>query len=139
TLELRHPDPSAAGAATERVTAASGHLHELRADRREHPARLVVDAVVTAERAGVVVCHPVAERPLRRESAVLEQLEQELRVVDDIPVDAERRILVSERVERVRVPGQDPVERAARERGDVHMALMSEQTPLAATPDVAAR
>src|SRR2546425_6156292 len=65
TLELRHPDPSAAGAAAKRVVTAPGHLHELSADRSEHLPRLVVDAVVTAERAGVMVRDPVVEGLLR--------------------------------------------------------------------------
>src|SRR2546430_5887012 len=48
---------------------APGHLHEFRADRGEHLPRLVVDAVVAAQRAGVVVGDPVVEGLRRREAA----------------------------------------------------------------------
>src|SRR5207244_8912891 len=64
-----HPDPSAARAAAERVVAVPGHLDELAAERVEDEARGVVDAVVAAERARVVVGDRGAERPRRLPAA----------------------------------------------------------------------
>src|SRR5260370_25435343 len=74
-LELRHPDAPPACAATERVVSVTRHLAELAADRLEHPPRSVVDAVVAAEGARVVVGDAVAELPGRRDRAPVEQLE----------------------------------------------------------------
>src|SRR5690348_11253500 len=64
-LQLLHPDASAARAAAERVVAVARHLLQLAADQPEHRTRRVVDAVVAAERAGIVVRDPVAELPPR--------------------------------------------------------------------------
>src|SRR5437764_5062129 len=84
--QLLHPDAAAAGAAAERVVAVARHLDDLAADRLEHRARRLVDAVVAAERAGVVVGDAVAELLPRRERTAPEQLEQELGVVEDGPL-----------------------------------------------------
>jgi hypothetical protein len=78
-FQFLHPDATAARAAAERVVAVSRHLDELGAERLEHLARRVVDAVVAAERARVVVGDAVAEALLHLQAPTLDQLEQELR------------------------------------------------------------
>src|SRR5438270_727008 len=82
----------AVSAAAERVVAVPRHLDELAADRLEHLARRVIHAVVPAERARVVVGDAVAELLLRCNTAALQQLEQELRVVQHRPLAAVLRV-----------------------------------------------
>ena len=54
-VDVRHPDPAAAGAAAERVRSVAGHLDELGAGRLDQLARRLGDPVVARQVAGVVV------------------------------------------------------------------------------------
>src|SRR5205823_14027680 len=93
-LQLLPPDPAAASAAAERVVPVARHLDELASDRLEHAPRRLVNPVVAAERARVVVGDPVAERAARCERTAFEQLEQELRVVEHVAVPAVLWVLI---------------------------------------------
>src|SRR4051794_16359754 len=137
-FQLLHPDPPAARAAAERVVAVAWHLDELAADRVEHAARRVVHPVVAAERARVVVGDAVAELLCRPERALLEQLEQELRVVEHRPDAAVERVLVPQRVERVGVGGEDPFELARRDGAHVLLGEIAPEALLARAAHVAA-
>ena len=57
---------------------------------------------------------------------------------DDRPLAAELGVLVAQRVQRVRVAGDDPVELAARDRRDVVLGERLEQPLLADAADVVA-
>src|SRR5207244_7968229 len=116
---LLHPDPSASRAAAERVVAVPGHLLQLTAERGEDNAWGIVDAVVAPERARVVVGDRVAERPGGGQEAALEELDQQLRMMEDRPLATQVRVLVPERVERVRIRGEDPLELASGDGVDV--------------------
>ena len=117
SLGRRAPSPrapssrsAAAGATAERIVAVPRHLDELESERGKQLG--VRRDVVATERARVVVRHAVAQPP-RLEAAALDQLEQELGVQEHLPGAAEVRVLVLERVVRVRVGGDDPAEAAA--------------------------
>ena len=111
---IGHPDAPAAGAAAERVVAAARHVDQLAADELQHPARLVVVAVEPAEMAGVMECHPYAERLHDREAPALQQLREDARVVADRRDIAEVRILVADGVVAVGIGRHDRAEALCR-------------------------
>jgi hypothetical protein len=69
--------------------------------------------------AGVVIGDASPEWLHVTEPSVVQQLDQQARVVQHRPVAAQVRILVSQRVERVRISGDDSLELTLGERLDV--------------------
>ena len=110
------PHAAAAGAAAHRLLAGERELERrVAAEARQDRARRVELAVVAAEVAGVVVDHAF-ERRVDLDPAVGEQLGDELGVVNDLAVQAELGILVAQRVEGVRVAGDDALDAELAER-----------------------
>src|SRR5882762_1455343 len=117
-----HPHSSPAGAAAESAVAASLHLHD--ADPRDpiqDVARLVVHFVVPAQIARIVVGQVLQHIFRRGESACIDEFLEKLRVVDDLVVPAEIRVLVLDRVEAVRARRDDPPHAIAVQGLDVRL------------------
>src|SRR5690606_20411452 len=106
TLLLFLPELSAAGAAAERVVAALLHLHQRGAATGEHVPRRVVLAVVPAQVTGVVE-GDAARLGQRRQAPLGREALDQLRVVHDLVVAAELRVVVDQGVEAVRAGGKD--------------------------------
>src|SRR4051812_20659645 len=105
---LLHPHARAAGAAAEAAVLAAVHLLGGEAlDGVQDLARRRVDLVVPPEEARVVVGDLAVDRRDRGEPALLDQLAQQLRVVDDLVLAADLRVLPAERVEAVRAGRDD--------------------------------
>lgn len=86
------------------------HLAKNHARGAEEFAGRVIDLVVTAEEAGVVVRDRSAvfgPARYRGQTAVAYQAVEELRVVEDVVVAVEVWVLVADRVEAVRAGGDD--------------------------------
>src|SRR5688500_18438219 len=105
---LLHPHPGTAGAAAEAAVLAA--VHFLRGEALAGVEDLApgrVDLVVPAEEARVVVGDLAVDRRDRHEPALLHELAEQLRGVDDLVVPAGLRVLVAERVEAVRAGRDD--------------------------------
>ena len=66
------------------------------------------------------------------------QLEQQRCVMDDLPAPAELRVLVADRVQRVRIGGNDPLEAGRPEGGDIGLGQMLVKALLADPPHIVA-
>src|SRR5215203_4637362 len=103
SIHMRAP-----GAAAEAAVLAAVHLLGGEAlDGLEDLARGRVDLVVPAEEARVVVGDLAVDRRDRGQPALLHQLAEQLRVVDDLVLPADLRVLPAEGVEAVRAGRDD--------------------------------
>ncbi len=100
------PELGAAGAAAERVFAVAGEFDDVVGEDVEEVARRVVDAVVAAEVAGVVVGDGVVGGGAG-ELALSDELLEILGVVDDLEVAAELLVLLADGVHAVGAGGDD--------------------------------
>ena len=110
-------------------------------DTFQHAARRIVDIVVAADVAGVVVGHALVYRLGRRQLAVGDQLRQEVGVVDHLIIHtglaAELRVFVFDGVEAVRAGGHKLLELVLLHGLDIRQARAgrhrARRQPLAAT------
>ena len=124
------PHPAAATAAAVAVGAAAHHLGELHSrDRLEAVPRGVVLAVVAPEVAGVVEGDPQIQGGPHRQP--VHERSEKLGVVDGLEAAAQLRILLQERVVRVRVGDHHPVELVALHDPDVVLRHRLEDALLA--------
>ena len=113
---LLHPHAGPAGAAAEAALPAAVHLHRPDpGDGVQDGPGGVVDVVVAAQVAGVVVGDGGLDRALGAEAALVDQPPQQLGVVDDLVVAAQVRVLAGQGVEAVgaggdHLAGPDPVQ-----------------------------
>src|SRR5664279_878509 len=108
---LLDPEAGTTGAAAEAAFLAAVHLLRLQArDGAENLARRCVDLVVPAEVARIVIGDQLVDRLDRREPSLGNQAAEQLRVVHDLEVTAELRVLVGQGVEAVRA-GRDDLQR----------------------------
>ena len=108
-LPLLHPHPRASRAAAHPLAVVLLHLrHRLAGDRLHDPPALVIDLVVAAQVAGVVVGDHRVVVLLGDEASIGHQAVQQLSVVNDLdPGQPELRVFVADRVEAVRAAGHD--------------------------------
>ena len=78
--------------------------------------------------------HHSLERALDLDAVRFQQLRDQLRVVDDLPVAAERRILVAQRIEGMGVARDDALDAQAREALDQRRRELLEQQFVSDTP-----
>ncbi len=105
---LFQPHAGAAGAAAEALALAAVHfLGGDAGDGLDDVPGRVVDLVVAAEEAGVVVGDLLVDLVDRLQLALLDEAGQQLGVVDDLVVAAELRVLAGDGVEAVRAGGDD--------------------------------
>jgi len=138
--DLAHPNLTAACAAAEGVLAVARHFDKFHAEQFKQLARSGESAVVATEIAWVVEGHFVMrEFVLDGQLAFFKQLQQGHGVMLDLKRPAELRIFVLERVERVRVGGDDLLELRFAERRHVLFDELLEQTFFAHAAHVVAR
>ena len=103
-LTIFDPHVPATGPAAEPPLAAVGlHLHQFQSrDGPGHVARLVVDSVVAAQIARVVVSHAHVHHLYRFDAALLDQLVHKLAVVQHFVLAAKLGVLIAHGVEAVR-------------------------------------
>src|SRR6185503_5499800 len=138
-LGLLHEHPSAARAAAEAVALAALELAvAVVAARLEHRAHDVAGrielAVPPSEVAAVVVRDGADRRGLRLELAVLVEPVDQLRVVNDLEVGAELRVVVAQRVEAMRARRHDLLRVDRRQRLDVLLGEHLEQHLVTGAP-----
>ena len=135
---LLHPHARATGAAAEGLLGVALHLGERRAGQDlEQLARRRVDVVVTAEEARIVV----GDRALGSPGTLLDRCQlalahepvEQLRVVDDLELDAEVLVLVLQRVEAVGAGRDDLLDLVLLERLDVLLCEALEDELVAGT------
>ncbi len=95
------------------------HLGQRRTGRTHQLTRGVVDLVVAAQVARVVVGDALAERCDRNESLLAHETVEQLRVVDDLVLRAQLRVLVAQCVEAVRTGDDDLLALLGRGREDL--------------------
>ena len=110
SLLLLHPDLAAAGPAAEAVLAVPRHFQAPQSQGVDDPPRRVVDAVVAAQVAGIVVDGAAAQTLLQAQLAAAEQVVEDLGVVLHRFVQPEPAVLVFQGVVGVRVGGHDALE-----------------------------
>ena len=84
-----------------------------------------------------MVGHAIAQHPSRLDLAGIQQFKQQLAVMEDWPLAASRRVLVPQRVKRVRVRAEDPVELTRLQKLNILIRKRRPQPFLAGSPDVA--
>ena len=105
-----HEHPGTARATAKRLFARLVHFFELHASGLQQLTRRVIDAVVAAQEARVVVRNRLAVvlgAGDRSEQLFPHQPVEQLRVMEDVKVPVEVRVLVAQRVKAVRAGGDD--------------------------------
>src|SRR5207237_10825317 len=102
------PHPAATRATTERLRPATLHLPHPDADRHQGLPRSLADSIVPRAVTAVVVGYRHVEHRLAgADPAIADQLRDHLRMVQDLEVPTELRVLVPQRSAAIRALGDD--------------------------------